>query len=872
MPRTVRDVRLNACLCEARVEATTSNISLSTLQNALAGRYAFERELGRGGMATVYLARDLTRDRYVAVKVLLPELAVTLGMERFLREIEVGTALQHPSIVGVLDSGSADGVLYYVMPFVEGMSLRDRLNKEKQLPVDDTIAITLQVADALAYAHSKGVIHRDIKPENILLDAKGAAMVADFGIARAVSVAGGETLTRTGMAVGTPTYMSPEQAMGSKDVTPESDIYSLACVVYELLAGQPPFTGPTAMALLARHSLDNVPSLKIVRGTVPDAVEDAIVRAMAKVPADRFRSATDFAAAMTDHAGAARRRQDSIRAKAIAANTVEGPALGSGRKKTAMIAAAVAVPLLAAGGWFGWKATQGSATPEGLEGDFAKKNIAVMYFQDRSPKKELAYLADGLTEALIDQLSEIPQLKVASRNGSAAFKGKEGVPTDSIARTLKVGTVVNGTVEAAGDGRVRVVVRLDDALTGAQIDKTQIEQQAGNTLALEDSIAVQVALFLRRRVGQDIQQIKSKIGTRNAAAWEALQRAKQSLAEVDALIRARDVPAALGKISAADSALAKVEAMDGNWRTPTIERGWLAFRAARLVGSTSPDFTKWMDAGLAHADRVLKKVPNDVDAMEVRGNFRYWQWLNNVAPNPTAAAALIASAEQDFRAATAGTSERASAWNSLSHLLNNKGQLSESKLAAERAYNADPFLTNVDLTIHRLFLASADLQIREEAEKWCGVGQARFPQNYRFTECKLWLYALPTQQKPNIDEVWKTYDEFVKVSPVNIQEFNKLKGKLMVGLAVLRAGLPDSAKALAEANQGDPQVDARNQLTFYASMIYSQAGDKDTAIDLLAKYLAANPQQRAFAANDKSWWLKDIRSDPRYKALVSGSN
>jgi len=292
-------------------------------------------------MATVFLARDLTRDKYVAVKVLLPELAVTLGQERFLREIDVGTALQHPRIVGVLDSGQAEGLLYYVMPYVDGASLRDRLNREKQLPVDDTIRIAQEVADALAYAHSKGVIHRDIKPENILLDASGA-MVADFGIARAVSVAGGETLTRTGMAVGTPTYMSPEQAMGSKDVTPESDIYSLACVVYELLAGQPPFTGPTAMALLARHSLDSVPSLKIVRNTIPDAVEDAILRAMAKVPADRFHSATDFSNALTDDEGAARRRRDSLKAKAIAAETVERPALGRSRKKIGLIAAGVA--------------------------------------------------------------------------------------------------------------------------------------------------------------------------------------------------------------------------------------------------------------------------------------------------------------------------------------------------------------------------------------------------------------------------------------------------------------------------------------------------------------------------------------------------
>src|SRR5215213_8043213 len=354
-----------ACVAFVRgsVEATSANISLSTLQTALAGRYAFERELGRGGMATVYLARDLTRDRYVAVKVLLPELAVTLGLARFLREIDVGTRLQHPRIVGVLDSGTADGVLYYVMPFVDGATLRDKLNREKQLSVDDTIQITQQVADALAYAHSMGVIHRDIKPENILLDGTGA-LVADFGIARAVSVAGGENLTRTGMAVGTPTYMSPEQAMGSKDVTPESDIYSLACVTYEMLAGQPPFTGPTAMALLARHSLDNVPSLKIVRGTVPDAVEDAIVRAMAKVPADRFRSATDFAAALLDSDGAALRRANSLRASAIPANTMADVQVAGGGKKKVMIAALVALPLLAAGGWFAFGRKAAVADPK----------------------------------------------------------------------------------------------------------------------------------------------------------------------------------------------------------------------------------------------------------------------------------------------------------------------------------------------------------------------------------------------------------------------------------------------------------------------------------------------------------------------------
>ena len=854
------------------MEATTSQISLSTLQAALAGRYAFERELGRGGMATVFLARDLTREKYVAVKVLLPELAVTLGQERFLREIEVGTALQHSRIVGVLDSGQAEGLLYYVMPFVDGASLRDRLNREKQLPVDDTITIAQQVADALAYAHSKGVIHRDIKPENILLDATGA-MVADFGIARAVSVAGGETLTRTGMAVGTPTYMSPEQAMGSRDVTPESDIYSLACVVYEMLAGQPPFTGPTAMALLARHSLDNVPSLKIVRGTVPDAVEDAIVRAMAKVPADRFHTATDFANSLTDDEGAARRRRDSLKAKALAAETVERPALGGGKKKrTIMIAAAVAVPLLAAGGWFGWKATQGPVQTEGLEGDFAKKNIAVLYFEDRSPKKDLGYLADGLTESLIDELSAVPQLKVASRNGSATFKGKP-VASDSIAHALKVGTVVTGTVEPTSDGGVRVTVRVDDALQNSQIGKTQIVQPLTNTLAIQDSLAQQVSFFLRKQVGQEIQDLRSRAGTRNAAAWDAMQRAKQTASEVDALVAARDVPSAVAKIGEADSAMAKVEALDRDWRTPIVQRGWLNYRAARLVGPAGgEDYKRLLNTALAHADRALKKSPTDPDALEVRGTAQYIQWLTNLEPDPSKALALLNSSEQDLRATVAAVSQRATAWNILSHLLMNKGQLSEGKLAAERAYQADPFLTNVETTIQRAFTASLNLGIRDEAEKWCNQGQVRFPKDYRFIECKLYLYGLPASKPPDMAEVWRTYDEYVKAVPANLQELDKLKGKMMAALALVRANQIDSAKALAEASQGDPQVDPRGELTNFAAIVFAQAGDKDKALDFLARYLAANPQQQAFAANDNSWWMKDLRSDPRYKALVKGSN
>jgi len=590
---------------------------------------------------------------------------------------------------------------------------------------------------------------------------------------------------------------------------------------------------------------------------------------MAKVPADRFHSATDFANALTDDEGAARRRRDSLRAKALVAETMERPALGRGRKKVGLIAAAVAVPLLAAGGWFALK--NGNATPpEGLAGDYAKNNIAVMYFDDRSPGKQLQYLADGITESLINELSAVPQLKVISRNGVAPFKGKT-VASDSIAKALKVGTLVSGKVTPLSGGRIRVEVELTDARSGDQKGSTRVELPQANVVDVQDSLARDMSVFLRRQVGEEIQQIVSRVGTRNPAAWDAMQHARQTLGEMDALVKARDIPAALQKVTEADAALAKVEALDSDWREPIIERAWLGFRAARLVPDGDPALVKQIDAGLAHAERALKKAPNDAAALEARGTLHYWQWLSNLSPEGMSSTELLALAEKDLTGATVADTRRASAWNALSHLRINKGQLAEAKLAAENAYKADPYLTDVDRTIQRLFFASLDLGIRDEAKKWYDEGQRRFPGSYTFTECKLWLYSLPGGGKPDMSEVWKSYDAYVKVSPATVQEINKLRGKMIVALAFLRAGQPDSAKALAAANLGDPQIDPRGDLTNYAATIYFQAGDKDRALELVAKWLAMNPQQRAFAAADKSWWLEGLRSDPRYQALVKSN-
>jgi eukaryotic-like serine/threonine-protein kinase len=492
--------------------------SHGALAAALADRYAFERELGRGGMATVYLATDLRHDRPVALKVLHPQLAASLGPERFLREIKLAARLQHPHILTVLDSGDAAGRLWFTMPFIEGESLRDRLVREKQLGVEDAVRIAREAADALDYAHRHGVIHRDIKPENILLS-DGHALVADFGIAR--TLGGDEHLTETGMAIGTPAYMSPEQAAGERDLDARTDIYSLGTVLYEMLAGEPPFAGPTMQAMAARRLSSEAPSVRQYRPAVPEAVDRGVRRALARVPADRFASAGELARALAPTATEAAPAAAPTPATVITSATGTRPA----RHRSAVLLGLGF--LLGLGVLFGWLRRHGEAPAGGASGDV--KRLAVLPFDNLGAADD-EYFADGVTDEIRGKLASIPGLQVTASRSAAEYK-KSGKDLATIARELGVDYLLVGKVRwekgDAGRSRVRVSPELIQVATGSTKWEQPFEANLTDVFQVQADVAGRVAQALDVALGAGTKEALGERPTQNLAAYDAYLKGEE---------------------------------------------------------------------------------------------------------------------------------------------------------------------------------------------------------------------------------------------------------------------------------------------------------------------------------------------------------
>jgi serine/threonine-protein kinase len=551
-------------------------------------------------MATVFLAQDLKHKRPVALKVLHPELGHALGPERFQREVELAARLQHPHILTVFDSGEAAGQLWFTMPFVEGESLRERLTRETQLPVDDAVRIAIEAARALEYAHQHGVIHRDIKPENILLTTDGSTLVADFGIARALS---GETtaLTETGMAVGTPAYMSPEQASGERTLDARTDIYALGCVLCEMLAGEPPFTGPTVQAIISKRMRGEVPDIRSARSTVPRAIGDAVSKALAPVPADRFATAAEFAKALSSSLTAT---VTSARPSVPTAR-ITAEQQGKRRPIPAGLALLLVGFLIGVGVLFAFRRGGHAATAAG------PKVVAVLPFENVGDSAQ-EFFADGITDAVRGKLSGLPGLQVIAGGSSRTYKHSTK-PLPEIAKDLGADYLLVATVRWARDAKGAQQVMVSPELVALDGARPTTKWQDGFTAALTDVFQVQSDIAGKVAGALDLALADS-------ASRQLAARPTDNLSAYDAFLRGEELYVSKGGIDPASvrQAIAyyqRAVSLDSNF---TLAWAQLSRASSTLYGNSTPEPSLAVAAEQA-ARRALALDPRSASAHQALG-------------------------------------------------------------------------------------------------------------------------------------------------------------------------------------------------------------------------------------------------------------
>ena len=848
--------------------------TLERLTALVADRYAVERELGRGGMATVYLATDIRHDRRVAIKVLLPDLAATIGAERFEREIKLAARLQHPHILGLHDSGQADDLLYYVMPFIDGESVRDRLDREKQLPVADAIQIAREVADALGYAHSRGIIHRDIKPENVMLS-NGHALVADFGIARARTEAGQNKLTQTGMAMGTPVYMSPEQFTGD-EVGPTADIYSLGCMLFEMLAGEPPFTGKTSTAIMAKHAMEAVPSIRIVRSSTPEEVEEAILAAMEKSPADRPRTAAEFCEMLGTPLGATSTRRVTMRmtTQRRIPSGAQPMAPAKPRWRTPLLVGAALV-VVSAGGAGAYRFLARDATV--VSTDPLARKVAVRYFTVAGTNSsQLLPAAERLTESLIRELSTVRVLSVVSPNGVAQFRS-DTVARDSVARALKVGTLVEGTIEPEGKDQLRITVRLYD-VSGANLGSARTIKVNRNALfKAEESVARDVSAALRQVLGPEIHVREAQAATRNMTAWTLFNRAESARKQA-AGPDAADPARANASLHAADSLLRLAQSSDPKWIEPTLQRIQVALDGSRLLPEAQVG--PHLDSALTLVDAAFAVDANSAKALELRGTIKHKQWqAGRRTLDPRVRDALLTGAEDDLVGAIRKDDRLVTAYATLSELYFDKKDVPASLLKAQTAYQADEFLSNSKDILARLFLGSYNTQAFADAQRWCDEGARRYPTSLAFTRCNLLLQLAP-DATPDPTQAWALAARIDSLAAPAARALQTGLAGMLVGGVIGRHALTlpagssrnrmlDSARAVLERAQLDRSVDPTQELAGYRAVSLAQFGEIDAAITMLTSYVAANPDHSFRVGGNVHWWWRDLRSKRGFEALLA---
>ena len=790
----------------------------SRLTTALADRYRIERELGQGGMATVYLAQDLKHDRKVAVKVLRPELAAVLGAERFLAEIKVTANLQHPNLLPLFDSGAAGGraphatlgagggtgFLYYVMPYVEGETLRSRLERERQLPVDETSRLITLMAGALDYAHARGVIHRDLKPENILLQA-GQPVIADFGIALAVAQAGGSRVTETGLSLGTPHYMSPEQAAGERNIDAKSDQYALAAVAYEMLSGEPPHTGPTAQAIIARLMTEKPRSLQATRPNVPVGVDLAVGRALAKSPADRFPSCDAFAQAL-------------VAGMTSGAVTVADAVVP--RRRGRWVTAAIALVVLAGGALGLTRYLGGGAT--------TIDSIAVLPLDNYSADSTQDYFAEGMTDELTSDLAMISQLRVTSRGSAMQFKGRNRPPTREIAKALDVDAVVEGSVTRSGD-RVRITAQLIDARADRHLWAETFERNSSDVLALQAELASAIASAINVRLTPGEQSRLSAAPTVDPGAHDAYLKGRFFF----------------NRPSDENLQKAVTQFNDAIKLSPNFAPAYSGLSDAYTWAAYNEGFIRASDAkplAKAAAERAVQLDSLSAEAHTSLGVYLAWfdyDWDRG---------------ERELRQAIVLNPSYAYAHDQLNQLLGIIGRFDEAIAEGQRAIALDPLSPSIleDLATTLIYAgkAASALELAKKA--------AELDPTFFFPPATEGILALQT------GDYREAIAKFERSRALDAPPF------VTAYLAYAHGRSGDRSRAMATLGELQKMSPGEEVAPFNLALVYLGLGDRPHALDYLEQAHAASSEMLVWLKVDRIY--DPLRSESRFVALMKRLN
>ena len=733
------------------------------LDTTLAGRYKLEREIGSGGMAVVYLALDEKHDRRVAVKVLRPELSSIIGPARFNHEIQVAARLNHPGILPVYDSGESDSYLFYVMPHVEGESLREKLDREGSLPPDEALRIVGDVVSALEHAHGRGVIHRDLKPENILLY-QGVPMLMDFGIALAASTAEDSRLTNTGLLVGTPRYMSPEQAAGERELDARSDQYSLACILYEMLAGQAPHSGHTAQALIASRLTEPVPDMQRLRGRATANVERTLTRAFSADPADRFASVAEFLEALT--------------------------------------APAAAPP--------------------------TSRSVAVLPFLNLSADPANEYFADGITEDVIAQLSQIGELKVISRTSVMPFKERQQ-GAGEIAAQLNVATLLDGSVRHAG-GRVRIVAHLIDAATDRHLWSETYDRELSDIFAIQTDVALQIAGALEAELSPREKTRVLRQPTDDVEAYQLYLRGRYGLLQVTQ-----------EGFEAAKWHLEQAIARDPNYAMAyaMLSLAYAEAGAGATGGVLEP--AEAYERAREAATKALELDPDLAEAHTMLGLVKFSYDFD------------FSGAEREFKRALEINPGSADTLDIYGRMLAGLERYEEALEVQERAHELDPLEHRLDRVSTLLRAGRYDEALEParrivENEPSFAHGRATLG----------WTYLFLGQPEEGLAALRKA----VSLSPTNTMF------QAQLGQALAMTG--NVGKARKVLRKMERLAKRRYVSPYHLAYVYTGLGEHDTAMDCLEK--AYEERGGGMYGLKGSFLFRDLRPDPRFQALIRNFN